>query len=182
MKKVKSKLGGVINTLFVGLGIFLISSCDPDNPQPNNPGTGTAIQWNINLGGQIYSWQGTYPDNMSGGSALGATNGSVTPCSIIGTLSTGNKTLAISLPVYSTGNYTLTSSNSSPSNYIAFSENGSPNFSTQYGGSVNVNVTSFPNVVNGVISGSFSGTIGKSPTTGGGTVTISGSFDVLRSN
>jgi hypothetical protein len=182
MKTVKSKLVRVFNTLFLGFGILVISSCNPDNPQPNNPSTGSALQWTLNIGGQTYSWQGSYPDNLTGGSAIGGTNGTSSQPFSIACQKDGGKMLAISLPVYNSGTYTLNSSNYALSNFIAFTESGSPNYSTAYGGSVTVSVTQFPSSVNGVIKGTFSGTIGKSSALGGGTTTISGSFDALRSN
>jgi hypothetical protein len=182
MKTVKLKLANLFNTFFLGFGILVISSCNQNNPQPNQPSTGTVLQWNVTIGGQNYSWQGSYPDNMTGGSALAASNGTSTqPFSIV-CGKDGGTFIGISLPVYNSGSFSLNSSNYAISNYISFTESGSPNYSTSYGGSVTVNVTQFPSSVNGVIKGTFSGTIGKSSALGGGTAPISGSFDALRSN
>jgi hypothetical protein len=91
--------------------------------------------------------------------------------------------MGITLPTYGTGTFTLNQSTYSPtmpSYHIGINENGTMKYSTGFGGSVVVNVTEFPSNVNGVIKGTFSGTIGKSPSIGGGTTSISGSFDALR--
>jgi hypothetical protein len=182
MKTVKSKLVRVFNTLFLGFGIIVIASCNPDNPQPNNPSTGTALQWNVTIDGQTYSWQGSYPNNLGGGTATAGSNGTSSQPFSIACVGPGGTSLGISLPVYNSGTYNLNSSNYALSNYIAVVLNGTPNYSTSYGGTVTVNVTQFPSNVNGVIKGNFSGTIGKSPALGGGTTPITGSFDALRSN
>jgi hypothetical protein len=172
----------VIALAFFGV-VYSFSSCQQNNPQPNPAPSGSSLQWTVNINGQTYSWQGSYPDDMSGGSATAATS-PIVQANIVGVLNASpQKMLTIALPVYGTGTFVLNQSNYANNNAFAFSENGNQNiYSNAYGGSVTVNVTSFPAAVYGVISGTFSGTIGKSPALGGGTTTISGSFDVLRSN
>jgi hypothetical protein len=177
MKKIKFLANKIYTTMLVGLTGLIFIGCNQNNPQPNN------LQWNVNIGGQTYSWQGSYPNNMTGGSALAASNGTSSQPFSISCALNGGTSLAISLPLYNSGSFTLNSSNYATSNLISFMLNGSANgYSTAYGGSVVVNVTQFPSNVNGIIKGTFSGTIGKSPGLGGGTTAITGSFDVLRSN
>jgi hypothetical protein len=179
MKTIKNLTS--ITATFIGF-VFLFSSCQPNNPQPNPTPSGSSLQWTVNVDGQTYSWQGSYPDNMTGGSATAATS-SIVQCNIVGLL-TGSpqRSLIIALPIYGTGSFVLNQSNYANNNVLGFTENGILKYSTGFGGSVNVNITSFPAAVNGVISGTFSGTIGKSQASGGGTTAISGSFDALRTN
>ena len=181
----KNKRKGTIKIfkfLLVGIIGISILGCNPDNPEPNNPSTGTALQWNVTIDGQTYSWQGSYPNNLGGGTATAGSNGTSSQPFSIACVGPGGTSLGISLPVYNSGTYNLNLTNYALSNYIAVVINGTPNYSTSYGGSVTVNVTQFPSNVNGVIKGNFIGTIGKSPALGGGTTPITGSFDALRSN
>ena len=168
-----------ISLFFLLIGITaMFSGCNPNNPQPNS---GTLLQWNVNIGGQNFSWQGDYPNSMSGGTAAATGAGTQTPFSIVCSSPSPSFTAGFGLPLYGLGNFNLNSSNYSPTNTLSIIQNGgSINYSTAYGGSVVVNVTQFPSTINGIIKGTFNGTIGKSVALGGGTTTISGSFDVLR--
>jgi hypothetical protein len=169
-----------ISKIFLLIGITAIfSGCNPNNPPPNSS---TLLQWNVTIGGQNFSWQGDYPNSMSGGSATASGSGAQAAFGIVCFDSSPSFMATFALPTYGLGNFTLNSSNYSATNMMGINQNGSINYATAWGGSIIVNVTQFPSAINGIIKGTFNGTIGKSPALGGGTTTISGSFDVLRAD
>jgi hypothetical protein len=173
----------------MGATLIVFSGCQPEEPEPTPPTQSTTMQWNATINGQTYSWQstfteGSYPTNSNNSGSSSAVTSTTTPFSLTGVKDDGTqRSLQISLPTYATGTYTVTSSNyNGQTNTVNFIENGSPNYSTGYGGSITVNVTACPTTIYGVVKCTFSGTIGRSPSLGGGTVSISGSFDAVKMN
>lgn len=178
------------STLFLALLGLLFFGCNQNNPQPQPSSQGSTMQWNATIDGQTYSWSSTftpgqYPTNSSNDASSTALNEPInTPLSFLGVKNDPNdqKAMMISLPTFTTGTYTCSSANYANNNYVGFSLNGNPNYSTAWGGSVTVNVTSCPTAIYNAVICTFSGTIGRSPSLGGGTVSISGSFDAVKMN
>ena len=169
------------------LTLIVISSCNqnnpaPNNPTPNNPATGLNLAWTATINGQNYSWQGSYPNNMSSGQSSTAFNQSDGSLNIVLVNQTGPKTLSIKIPTPAVGTYVVsggTFSNPGTKN-IQFMNGGTVSHTTLAGGSVTLNITEYSQSVYGSVKGNFSGTIGAFPS--GGNKTISGSFEAVRLN
>jgi hypothetical protein len=170
----------MISSLFLG--------CNPNNPQPN----GTAsIKWNMTIDGINYSWQGTYPESStsaSGGSQYILQSGG--PGQIILSNSGTGQGISVSIShsnMTGVGSSLFNQSNSSTNSFFSIMDgtNVMNSYSNEYGGSLSLNITTFPsNTVqeNGIsnsalVKGNFSGTLGKAS---GGTSTVSGSFESIR--
>lgn len=196
-----------VKLLSGSLVILNLISCNPNQPQPQptpapapaptpQPST-VLIKWSLIIDGQTYSWQGDYPPPTSG------TGGStyVLQSSNAGQLvfsKNPNIAVAISkLGMSATGTYTISQANYNGDNSVFSIQDQSNNlwWNNSFGGSINVNITTFPsnsfiannNSVSGItnnvkVIGTFSGTIGKN-TIGSPTITtstISGSFESIR--
>jgi hypothetical protein len=181
--------------LWIALSLFIASSCQPDNPDPNNSNTAIQISWQFNIGGTNYSWTGLYPDDTEGtssnyGSSQFSVTGTYGSLSFVKTLQNGITILA-STPNIAIGTTNYTPSNFSSSSLFSFTENYNLKYSSGFAGSnVTLTINSLsPNTVAangqygaGLVSGTISGTIGVNPTLGGGTKTISGTFSAVRIN
>jgi hypothetical protein len=166
------------------LVLSVISSCNQNNPAPNNPAPSSNLNlaWTATINGQNYSWQGSYPNNMSSGQASTAFNQSDGSLNIVLVNQTGPKTLSIKIPTPGVGTYVIsggTFSNPGTKN-IQFMNGGTVSHTTLAGGSVTLNITEYSQSVYGSVKGNFSGTIGAFPS--GGNKTISGSFEAFRAN
>ena len=175
-------------TLFFSTMILLLG-CQPDNPPPNNSNNNSGtltLKWNLSIDGQNYSYTVDYPNNSGAGSiySISGNNGQIT----LAKEYPATETLSISKAgMTNIGNYTFTSGNFGSDNSIYFMSNFQIGYSNSYGGSTNVEITSFsPNSVAsagssgaGLVKGTISGTIGRAS---GGVANISGSFEALRNN
>ena len=174
-----------MKNLFYLLFLIVCFGCNPNNPSPNS----ATMQWEATIDGQTSGWSSTftpgqYPQNASNsGSSSVAIEPNNTPFGIVGVVNENGitKNMSLSLPTYAIGNYVINQSNYAQSNNVSFME-GNVMYSVGFGGSVTVNVTECPANIYEVVKCTFSGTIGKSPTAGGGTVSISGSFDAVKMN
>jgi hypothetical protein len=181
MKNVKSFKRKFLNLALVGIVAISFLSCNQNNPQPNPQNV--TVQWTATIGGQTYSWQGSYPDNHgTTGDATTAINPSDGTLNIVLTNQTGPKSLTIKLPNANIGTSVISGGSASNPNALAVSFSNGPSVShtTLAGGQVSVNLTEYSSSVYGSVKGTFSGTIGVFP--GGGTVPISGSFQAVRYN
>jgi hypothetical protein len=186
----KNKRKGTIKIFkFLLIGIIGISilGCNPDNPEPNGS---VIIKWNMTLDGQNYSWQDTYPESSTsatGSSQFTLQSNGVGQFILSNSQSMNGLTISITKSAMNNaGSYSFNQTNytTNSSFSIINSANGTIQ-NNSFGGSVVLNITVFPTnsvSVNGVstsslVKGSFSGTIGKSA---GGTSTLSGSFESIR--
>jgi hypothetical protein len=188
--KAKNVLFKIVFNLatFTGVAVFLLG-CQPDNPPPNNNSNNSGsltLKWNLTIDGQNYSYSVDYPNNSGAGSlySISGNNGQIT----LAKEYPATEFLMISkVGMTNTGNYTLTSSNVGADNSISFNQDFQMGYSNSYGGSTNVEITSFsPNSVAsagssgaGLVKGTITGTIGRAT---GGVANISGSFEALRNN
>ena len=172
-----------MKNLFYLLFLIVCFGCNPNNPSPNSANR----QWEVTIDGQNYSWSGTYtpglvPPADNSGNCNVVNEPQFQPMGFTGLSDNGSTThtLVISLPSYATGTYTCSQANYSNSNFVAFDTNGGVDYSTAWGGSITVVVSECPSDLYETASCTFSGTIGRSPNLGGGTVSISGSMDAVR--
>ena len=165
--------------------LWLFTSCDPDNPQPNQPtSNSTTVSWQANIDGISYSYSGTYVN----GESTSSTDNNPGDCSyggpsIILTKGTiGGELIYIAIEKYplAVGNYTITStSGGAIGGGAAISKNGITIGHSYYPNTnINLTITEYPEV-GGLIKGNFSGVIGTSQT-GGGTMPVSGHFEAYR--
>lgn len=189
MKNLKSFTKKIFNTAFIGIIGISIISCNPDNPQPSGS---TIIKWNLTLDGQNYTWQDSYPESStsaSGGSQYTLQSNGLGQILLSNSGTMNGIMISISkTAMTSTGSYTFNQSNySSNSMFSIMNNTNNTQLNTAFGGNIVVNITTFPSnsaSVNGVsssalVKGNFSGTIGKAT---GGTSTISGSFEAIRTH
>lgn len=183
-KKVTTK---IIHFLFLGIISVSILGCDPDDPQPNGS---AIIKWNLTLDGQNFSWQDSYPESStsaSGGSQYILQSNGDGQLSFTNSGSMNGIVINVSkAAMNSTGSFTFNQSNySTNSMFSLVNMANSTQLSNAYGGSVTLNITTFPSnsvSANGVsssaiVKGNFSGTIGNAT---GGNSTVSGSFESIR--
>ena len=161
--------------------ICQLASCNKDE-EPENT---TAVQWNITIDGQNYSYQGTYTEagDVSDCPAIFQTNAGI-PEGGGQIILVGNDNLftiqIASVDLTTTGSYVFDSDSEGLMSIMH-----GMNAYTSDEGSVTVNVTTFPNLVWGATSnlestiakGDFSGTVIDAFDT---PHTISGSFDAIR--
>jgi hypothetical protein len=164
--------------------LWLFTSCDPDNPQPNQPtSNSTTVSWQANIDGVSYSYSGTYVngvssstnDNNPGDSNF---NGGINLRK--GTIGGDLIYIAIAKYPLAVGNYTITStSGGAIGGGVTISKNNITIGHSYYPNTnINLTITEYPEV-GGLIKGNFSGVIGTSQT-GGGTMPISGQFVAYR--
>jgi hypothetical protein len=172
--------------------VLLLASCSSDSnnsPSPSSSNSGV-YKWSFKLDGVLYQWQGTLQNPGDGGGQYSTTDN-------IGNLylnaDVGSTALIIYFPNVSTGTFTFNSSSPVFAGVsLIFQDFANPipitTYDTDYGGTMNVNITSISsntiaaNPTNpGKVIGTFSGTIKKS---GSQTIyTISeGVFEVWRAN
>ncbi len=179
-------------SLLTATGV-VFSGCQPDNPQPNNNQTNgsVAIKWNATINGQSYAWQGSYPEsstNQTGGSQFSIQSSNIGQLTLND--ASNGKTITIGkIGMTLNGSYTLSQTNYSSDNTIMILDgaNSLNMLSNGYGGSITVNITTFPSnsvSANGVsnntlVKGNFSGNLGNSS---GTLVPVSGSFESVRIN
>jgi len=129
MKKVISKLGLILSLGGIVIGF---SGCNPNNPQPNNPSTGTPLQWTATIEGQTYSWQGSYPTTVADGSATATGEGVQSPFSIMCVRNSPQFSMAIGLPNYGTGSFTLNQSTYPSNIFLSIIKDGQISYSNAY--------------------------------------------------
>lgn len=162
------------------ISTFLYLSCSNDD----NSSSSGVYKWSFKLDGVLYEWQGNHLINPnSGGQSTYSTNS----IALQKTDSNNSPTITVGaiFPNASVGNFTFNSSNSSTSNAFFISFSNGIMYSTQFGGTINVNISSLSgntfqsNPANpGKVIGTFSGTVKRS---NGSTASISdGSFEAVR--
>jgi hypothetical protein len=179
----------IILVLTIGL-LFL--SCSSDSDSSTSSGL---YKWRCKIDGVLYEWEGNHLTNQ--GAVLGAGGQSTYA---VGTLAlqkinsaSAGITVSAQLPDNTTGNFVFDSNQSF--NIIITSGNpqnpqGNIQYSTQFGGTMNVNITSIANnsfATNpqnpGKVIGTFSGTISKFDITTGqftNSLVTDGSFEAVR--
>jgi hypothetical protein len=178
----------IILLLTIGL-LFL--SCSSDSDSSTSSGL---YKWKCKIDGVLYEWEGNH---LTGGGPL-AVGGQSTyavgslALQIVNSASAGI-TVSAQMPDNTTGNFVFNSSQ--PFNIIITDGNpqnpqGSIFYSTQFGGTMNVNIASISNnsfATNpqnpGKVIGTFSGTIGTVSFPSGQTTTsevTDGSFEAVR--
>jgi hypothetical protein len=179
----------IILVLTIGL-LFL--SCSSDSDSSTSSGL---YKWRCKIDGVLYEWEGNHLTNP--GAVLGAGGQSTyavgsLALQIINSAIAGI-TVSAQMPDNTTGNFVFNSSqpfNISITDGNPQNPQGSILYSTQFGGTMNVNITSISNdsfATNpqnpGKVIGTFSGTIGKASLSSGQTTTsvvTDGSFEAVR--
>ncbi len=199
----------LVKLLTGSLVILNLISCNPNQPQPQptpapapapTPQPSTVLtKWSIIIDGQTYSWQGYQPGNNSAETSqytlINANTGYANM-----TFQKTDLPLQFVFGIHklgmnTTGSYIINQANSGADNLFTI-VGGSNNFnmSTQLGGSVTINITTFPSnswqannySVNGItndvkVIGNFSGSIGRVNAPSSVAIsTISGSFESIR--
>ena len=192
-----------ISLFFIALASFLVSSCENEPIDPalqsliNTPGNvNSAIyKWGCKIDGVLYEWQGNHLTNQ--GAVLGAGGQSTyavgsLALQIVNSASAGI-TVSAQMPNNTTGNFVF---NSSQPFIIGITDGNVQNpqgtilYSTQFAGTMNVNISSIGNnsfATNpqnpGKVIGTFSGTIGKGSLSSGQittSVVTNGYFEAVR--
>jgi hypothetical protein len=178
--------------LIMGLLLISCSSSSSDEATASSSGL---YKWRCKIDGVLYEWEGNH---LTGGGAFAAGGQSTYAVGALAlqivNSATDVITVSAQLPNNTTGNFVFNSKQ--PFNIII--ANGIPDlqnpqgimYSTQFGGTMNVNIISISNdsfATNpqnpGKVIGTFSGTIGKSSFSSGQTSTskvTDGSFEAVR--
>jgi hypothetical protein len=192
-----------ISVVLLSLFAFLVISCEnePIDPalQVNNSSSNNVnaaiYKWKCKIDGVLYEWEGNHLTNQ--GAVIGA-GGQATYAA--GTLAlqkvnsaSAGITITAQMPNNTSGNFVFNSSQ--PFNIVISDGNplnpqGSIFYSTQFTGTINMNIASISNVSfatnpqnPGKVIGTFSGTIGKSSISTGQITTSTvtdGSFEAVR--
>lgn len=179
----------LIYTLVLLLVVSVTNSC---NTTSNSIGGSVVINWNLNIDGQSYSWSGTYPPSA---------NQIVGSNYFLGSNNQGNIVLANSNSISSNCQMMISQAGMSAIGQYSFSPTSSVTdvvnititegsvynprvYNSTFGGTVKVNITSFPSgtIANyssnsAILIGNFSGTIGRET---GGVCSVSGTFQAIR--
>jgi hypothetical protein len=182
----------IILVLTIGL---LFISCSSDS---NNSTSLGLYKWRCKINGVLYEWEGNH---LTGGGPYAVGGQSTYSMGSLalqklnsGTTNGSGITVSAQFPNNTTGNFVCNSSQ--PFSIIITDGNpqnpqGTISYSTQFGGTMNVNITSISNdsfVTNpqnpGKVIGTFSGTIGKYVSTSPPQITTSvvteGSFEAVK--
>lgn len=174
----------ILSTLLFSIAL---TSCTPNNPQPNPPTNyPIAVSWQANLNGVNYSYSDSYSSSFEPTNSQGSNEGQ---CSYflpsISLTKGGPFTAGDDVNIYiqrneifSVGTYNITTGGSigmsAMVNTILLGHYSFPNTN------VTLNITEVPSAAGGLIKGNFSGVMGTSQSSNCATIPVSGQFQALR--
>ena len=157
--------------LLLTIGLLFISCSSSSNDSPSSSSSGV-YKWRFKLDGVLYEWQGNH---LTFGGAIAAGGQSTYVVNTIALQKTNGNgipfiTVGIIFPTASTGNFVFNSSSDINASFLINFSNDNldmvGSYSSAFGGTMNVNITSLSNVTflsnptnPGKVIGTFSGTI-----------------------
>ena len=150
--------------LLITISVLMLFSCSSEIDIPSN----VKVKWRFKLNGVEYRWSGNYLSLDTDGACIVADQGNITQISGFNCNGSCSGTGAfrvnfiLALPInFKTGKYVLNQGTIQNLNYsgtIIINENSMYQSSSQ-GGDLTVNIIETSNRVNGIVKGTFSGTV-----------------------